>query len=59
MMAAPVSAFGQAFGLPLTFALLAWLTLAATTAVVIRQPSLRRAGTGGPIAVPVPAAAGE
>ncbi|HNM77804.1 MAG TPA: MFS transporter [Tepidiformaceae bacterium] len=59
LMAAPVSAFGQAFGLPLTFALLAWLTLAATGSVVVRQPSLRRAGTGGLVAAPVPAAAGE
>lgn len=53
LMSAPVSAFGQAFGLPVTFAVLAWLTLIATSAVVLRQPSLRRIGRGG-LAIPQP-----
>ncbi|MFN8615913.1 MAG: MFS transporter [Dehalococcoidia bacterium] len=55
LMSAPVSAFGQRFGLPVTFAVLAWLTLFATSAVVLRQPSLRRIGRGGSLPAPVPA----
>jgi len=58
LMAAPVSAVGQRFGLPVTFAVLAWLTLAATASVVARQPALRRLGRGGvmaPAPVVVPA----
>lgn len=58
LMAAPVSAVGQRFGLPVTFAVLAWLTLLATASVVARQPALRRLGRAGvmaPAPVVVPA----
>lgn len=45
--AAPVGWIGQSFGLPVVFAVLAWATLFATSAIVLRQPALRRIGRGG------------